>query len=412
MLHPYYRLRPDQWGWQNSIRHNLSLHDCFVKLPLKQTSASGVVGHFWTVVPELGDKQTLRRRSRAAARAANRAAAASSGSPSQRGKSKGNRSPNDNNSESNPSTPQKQQLLEPSSNELIHNMFSDGSMGSDTNLSDHSTSTSPEASSLSSPVAQDMLSPPADQTQINSVIFQFQNSLPSLHKPLPSYMMNPLSSVSKATSAPPVPSNQNASSVNDPSQSPSSSSSNTKLQQSLSPPLNSSSTLLNNPNIGLEAVLNSDEYKLYTQQLLNACMYQQGLMSSLQQLADLAVHVNPAIASLPCALLANKMPFLGGLLTNPATMAAQLPAVSAATAAAITAAAVGLAPSSLTGATAAAVAALSPPAAATPQLSSPGSGGGSAGGGGGNAAAAAQLPAALFSGLQFPVKTESQSFMF
>ncbi|TKR81335.1 hypothetical protein L596_015218 [Steinernema carpocapsae] len=68
LLHPYYRLRPDQWGWQNSIRHNLSLHDCFVKLPLKQTSASGVVGHYWTVVPEQGDKPNLRRRSRAAAR--------------------------------------------------------------------------------------------------------------------------------------------------------------------------------------------------------------------------------------------------------------------------------------------------------------------------------------------------------
>ncbi|KAE9415144.1 hypothetical protein Angca_004521 [Angiostrongylus cantonensis] len=72
LLHPYYRHRPDQWGWQNSIRHNLSLHDCFVKLPLKQTSASGVVGHFWTVIPELSDKQTLRRRNRAPNRSGNR----------------------------------------------------------------------------------------------------------------------------------------------------------------------------------------------------------------------------------------------------------------------------------------------------------------------------------------------------
>ncbi|KAK5975452.1 Fork-head domain-containing protein [Trichostrongylus colubriformis] len=75
LLHPYYRHRPDQWGWQNSIRHNLSLHDCFVKLPLKQTSASGVVGHFWTVVPERNDKQTLRRRNRSTNRGGNRSKA-------------------------------------------------------------------------------------------------------------------------------------------------------------------------------------------------------------------------------------------------------------------------------------------------------------------------------------------------
>ncbi|KAL3093692.1 hypothetical protein niasHS_006254 [Heterodera schachtii] len=56
-LHPYYQR---------------SLHDCFVKLPLKQTSANGVVGHFWTVVTRGPDEKPLgptRRRTRGSGKA-------------------------------------------------------------------------------------------------------------------------------------------------------------------------------------------------------------------------------------------------------------------------------------------------------------------------------------------------------
>uniref|UniRef100_A0A183C0P3 Fork-head domain-containing protein n=1 Tax=Globodera pallida TaxID=36090 RepID=A0A183C0P3_GLOPA len=81
-LHPYYQRRSDQWGWQNSIRHNLSLHDCFVKLPLKQTSANGVVGHFWTVVTRGPDEKPLgptRRRTRGTGKAKKGASMAHNG---------------------------------------------------------------------------------------------------------------------------------------------------------------------------------------------------------------------------------------------------------------------------------------------------------------------------------------------
>ena len=53
----YYRQRKDETGWKSSIRHNLTVHDCFVKVMRDKSKGENGKGGFWQVDEELAQHE-------------------------------------------------------------------------------------------------------------------------------------------------------------------------------------------------------------------------------------------------------------------------------------------------------------------------------------------------------------------
>ncbi|CAF0837748.1 unnamed protein product [Didymodactylos carnosus] len=72
---PYFKDKIDpksSWGWKNSIRHNLSLHNQFIRVPVVSSLSKGPVKYVWTINPSFKNnspykKYSLKRKRAAAA---------------------------------------------------------------------------------------------------------------------------------------------------------------------------------------------------------------------------------------------------------------------------------------------------------------------------------------------------------